>query len=43
MSFTDSEKTEHAVGVDAESHYEAVAQAVADIRQDPLITSNQRQ
>jgi hypothetical protein len=37
VSFCDSEKTEHAVEVDADSLYEAVAQAVADFRQDPLL------
>jgi hypothetical protein len=35
----DSEKTEHAVEVEADSLYEAVALAVADFREDPLITS----
>jgi len=39
VSFTDSDKTEHAVEVEAESLYEAVALAVADFREDPLITS----
>lgn len=39
VSFLDSDKTEHAVEVDAESLYEAVAQAVADFREDPLIES----
>ena len=37
VSFTDSDKTEHAVEVEAESLYEAVAQAVADFREDPLL------
>ena len=37
MSFTDSDKTEHAVEVEAESLYEAVALAVADFREDPLL------
>ena len=39
VSFTDSEKTEHAVEVEAESLYEAVALAVADFREDPLLTT----
>ena len=39
VTFMDSDKTEHGVEVDAESLYEAVAQAVADFREDPLITS----
>ena len=39
VSFTDSEKTEHAVEVEADSLYEAVALAVADFREDPLITA----
>ena len=37
VSFADSDKTEHAVEVDAESLYEAVALAVADFREDPLL------
>src|ERR1700733_6781048 len=37
VSFTDSDKTEHAVEVEAESLYEAVALAVADFREDPLL------
>jgi pimeloyl-ACP methyl ester carboxylesterase len=37
VSFLDSDKTEHSVEVDAESLYEAVAQAVADFRDDPLL------
>jgi hypothetical protein len=37
VSFTDSDKTEHAAEVEAESLYEAVAQAVADFREDPLL------
>ena len=37
VSFTDSEKTEHAVEVEAESFYEAVALAAADFREDPLL------
>jgi hypothetical protein len=37
VSFTDSDKTEHAVEVEAESLYEAVALAVADFRDDPLL------
>jgi hypothetical protein len=37
VSFTDQEKTEHAVEVEADSLYEAVAQAVADFREDPLL------
>ena len=37
VSFTDSEKTEHAVQVEAESLYEAVAFEVADFRDDPLL------
>jgi len=37
VSFTDQEKTEHAVEVEAESLYEAVALAVADFRDDPLL------
>jgi hypothetical protein len=39
VSFTDSDKAEHAVEVEAESLYEAVAQAVADFREDPLLKS----
>ena len=39
VSFTDSEKTEHAVEVEAESLYEAVALAVANFREDPLLPS----
>lgn len=35
----DSDKTEHAVEVEADSLYEAVALAVADFRQDPLLVS----
>jgi len=37
VSFTDSDKTDHAAEVDAESLYEAVALAVADFREDPLL------
>jgi len=37
VSFTDSERLEHSVEVDADSLYEAVALAVADFRQDPLL------
>jgi len=37
VSFTDFERLEHSVEVDADSLYEAVAQAVADFRQDPLL------
>jgi hypothetical protein len=37
VSFADSDKTEHAVEVEAESLYEAVALAVADFREDPLL------
>lgn len=37
VSFADSDKTEHAVEVEAESLYEAVALAVADFRDDPLL------
>jgi hypothetical protein len=37
VSFTDSEQTEYAVEVEAESLYEAVALAVADFREDPLL------
>jgi hypothetical protein len=37
VSFTDSDHTEHAVEVEAESLYESVAQAVADFREDPLL------
>ena len=37
VSFTDSDKTEHAVEVEAESLYEAVALAVAEFREDPLL------
>jgi hypothetical protein len=37
VSFVDSDKTEHAVEVEAESLYEAVALAVADFREDPLL------
>ena len=39
VSFTDGDKTEHAVEVEAESLYEAVALAVADFRDDPLLPS----
>ena len=39
VSFTDADKTEHAVEVEAESLYEAVALAVADFREDPLLPS----
>ena len=39
VSFSDSDKTEHSVEVEADSLYEAVALAVADFREDPLITS----
>jgi hypothetical protein len=37
VSFTDSEKLEHSAEVEAESLYEAVALAVADFREDPLL------
>ena len=37
VSFTDSDKTEHSAEVEAESLYEAVALAVADFREDPLL------
>lgn len=37
VSFRDSDKTEHAVEVEAESLYEGVALAVADFREDPLL------
>jgi hypothetical protein len=37
VSFTDSEKLEHSAEVEAESLYEAVALAVADFRDDPLL------
>jgi hypothetical protein len=37
VSFTDSDGILHAVDVDAESLYEAVALAVADFREDPLL------
>ena len=37
VSFTDQDKTEHSAEVDAESLYEAVALAVADFREDPLL------
>ncbi len=37
MSFTDSDGVEHAADVDADSLYEAVALAVADFRDDPLL------
>jgi hypothetical protein len=37
VSFTDSEHLDHSVEVDAESLYEAVALAVADFREDPLL------
>ena len=37
VSFADAEKTEHSVEVEAESLYEAVALAVADFREDPLL------
>ena len=40
VSFVDSDKTEHAVEVEAESLYEAVALAVADFREDPLLADN---
>ena len=39
VSFTDVDKTEHATEVEAESLYEAVALAVADFREDPLLPS----
>ena len=39
VSFTDSEKTEHAAEVEAESLYEAVALAAADFREDSLLPS----
>ena len=39
VSFTDADKTEHAAEVEAESLYEAVALAVADFREDPLLRS----
>jgi hypothetical protein len=38
VSFTDADKIEHAVEVEAESLHEAVALAVADFRQDPLLS-----
>jgi hypothetical protein len=38
VTFSDSDKFEHTVEVDAESLYEAVALAVADFRQDPLLS-----
>jgi hypothetical protein len=37
VSFPDSDKTEHAAEVEAESLDEAVALAVADFREDPLL------
>jgi hypothetical protein len=37
VSFTDSDKTEHAAELEAESLYEAVALAIADFREDPLL------
>jgi len=37
VSFVDSEKLEHSAEVEAESLYEAVALAVADFRDDPLL------
>jgi hypothetical protein len=37
VSFTDSDHLQHSVEVDAESLYEAVALAVADFREDPLL------
>jgi hypothetical protein len=37
VSFTDSEGLEHSAEVEAESLYEAVALAVADFRDDPLL------
>ena len=40
VSFTDSDKTGHTVEVEAESLYEAVALAVADFREDPLLADN---
>ena len=40
VSFTDSDNTEHAAVVEAESLYEAVALAVADFREDPLLPSH---
>lgn len=37
VSSLDSDQTEHAVEIEAESLYETVAQAVAEFREDPLI------
>ena len=37
MRFTDSDGLEHSAEVEAESLYEAVALAVADFRDDPLL------
>ena len=38
VSFTDCDKTEHAVEVEAESLYEAVALAVSEFRKGEMIT-----
>lgn len=37
VSFIDSESVEHTAEVEADSLYEAVALAVADFREDPLV------
>jgi hypothetical protein len=37
VSFSDSDRIGHAVEVDADSLYEAVALAVAELREDPLL------
>jgi hypothetical protein len=37
VSFSDSEGLEHSAEVEAESLYEAVALAIADFRDDPLL------
>ncbi len=37
VTFTDSEMVDHSAEVEAESLYEAVALAVADFRDDPLL------
>lgn len=39
VSFTDTEKTNHSVEVEADSLYEAVALAVAEFREDPLLVT----
>ncbi len=39
VSFTDSDGIDHSAHVQAESVYEAVALAVAEFREDPLVSS----